>query len=94
MDAELKQVLNELSVWEEYSSPNGGAYREQRLPKGVFDTPLGRIEIRYSWCGCYILVTREDGDVVYVHNQHTSVGPGVDFGKYYCTRDQALTELL
>lgn len=89
MNEEQKRILNGVSRWEDISFPNGSAYRRQVLPTGDH----GAVAIRTLYNVGYQAIFADGSEILVAFDQ-TSVGPGVDLGEHYCSRDQALTELL
>ena len=88
MDETLKTKLQELSIWESYSFPNGSNYKMQRLPEGNF----GDVSISISHGVGYTV--KWQGVESLVLFDTTDIGPGVDLGKHFNSRDIALSALL
>lgn len=81
--ATLAAIEAEATVWKDVSFPNGSNYRQQAFVAGE----RGRFHVRQRATDVAIL----DGDKVYhLPSQHRGVGPGVELGPHFCTRDQAL----
>lgn len=95
LTTEQKAAINEIAVWKPIRFPNGSAYRQQCLPIG---RQANGLEIKPNWFNyCYynsVSVSFPSGETVQVSMHRVSVGPGTDFGKYFCSRDQALVDLL
>lgn len=102
----IKKVLrDEVAQWEEESFPNGSSYRRQVLPISAVQyarqdnemlsvqTSIGLLRIDARYNDGYHVHHVDTGVVYFVSFARCSIGPGADFGMYFCTRDQALSDL-
>jgi len=87
--AEQQARLREVMVTKYESFPNGSSYDKETLPTGEFDG----FSIESVYNHGYVIIW-DDGSECMVSFNRTSVGPGADFGIYFCTRDQVLVDLL
>ena len=88
MNGQQKQLLNNLSTWKGVSFPNGSNYSEQHLPVGEFNGVLIS-KARRGW-----EVTFANGETHHVDSLRRGVGGGTELGKYFCSRDQGLVDLM
>ena len=87
---ELKDILNNISEWKAFSFPNGSSYRQQQLPH-TFDKEIQGVKIEKVSGGHYVTWQGEEYHIPY---RWQAVGSGVDLGVHFCSRDQALVELM
>lgn len=83
----LQKALRECVVNEFLSFPNGSAYNIERMRS------TKRFEIAPGGSNYKITDHVEQKQYV-VWSNHSSRGPGAEFGECFCTRDQVLSALL
>lgn len=85
----LKQRLKALAKWRGHSFPNGSSYAEEYLPDGKF----GDISINAVYNACYY-IRYNRWDLYLLRYDRVGVGSGTELGAHFCSRDQALKELI
>ena len=88
LNAEQKQALQAIAIWEPQSFPNRSDYRIQKLPDGKRNGITVAVKYNRGYD-----VTFPDGSKAMVNFDRVPIGPGTDLGEDFCTRDQALVAL-
>lgn len=98
MNSQQRKALQQIAQWKSMSFPSGSGYRRQVLPTGSHKNVNGFAAVNVTEEYNYGYIVRffdgkNSSEEVVVPFNRISVGAGVDFGAYYCTRDQALIAL-